>query len=76
MKTACMGIDVSKATLDMYVLSRKEHIRVPNNSEGFKKIVSRIKAIKPSKVVMEATGGYEALCAAHLAAHGIPSCRG
>jgi len=72
METTCIGIDVSKATLDMYVLSSKEHIHVPNNGDGFKKIVSRIKAIKPSKVVMEATGGYEALCAAHLAAYGIP----
>jgi len=72
MDTACIGIDVSKATLDVYVLSSKEHIRVPNNVKGFKKIVSRIKAIKPSKVVMESTGGYEALCAAHLVAYGIP----
>jgi len=71
MNTEYIGIDVSKATLDVYILSSKEHMHVSNTVEGVKKIVSRIKSIKPSKVVMEATGSYDTLCAAHLASSGI-----
>lgn len=72
MERVCIGIDVSKDRLDVCVVPGNEYFHVTNNGEGIDKIVSRIRVLKPSKVVMEATGGYGALCAAHLAAHEIP----
>ena len=72
METVCIGIDVSKDRLDVCVVPGNEHFHVTNNGKGIDKIVSRIRALKPSKIVMEATGVYGVLCATHLAAHKIP----
>lgn len=56
--TAWVGIDVSKETLDLAWFGEegKKHHQVPNNGEGFRKLVSA--APRGAKFVMEATGAY------------------
>jgi transposase len=66
-----IGIDVSKTTLDIYILPQKKHMQFSNNLEGIKKLLSKAKLFTNSLVIMESTGGYEtpvsrALCQENL----------
>ncbi len=56
--TAWVGIDVSKETLDLAWFGEegKKHHQVPNDGEGFRKLVRA--APEGAKFVMEATGTY------------------
>jgi transposase len=58
-----LGIDVSKNTLDIHCSEVREHICIPNGSEGFKLFIKWCKThqimLKECLVVMEYTGGYE-----------------
>ena len=55
-----MGIDVSKAKLD--VADHNRHLMtVPNTPAGWKKIIQRCQKLNPSIIAIEATGGYERL---------------
>jgi transposase len=67
-----VGIDVSKATLDVAVRSDGEVEQVENNEAGIAGLVERLTKVSPVLVVMEATGGYESLVAGALSARGIP----
>ena len=67
-----VGIDVSKATLDVAVRPAGTAWSAANDSAGIDALVQRIAALSPTLVVLEATGRYEAPCAAALAAAGIP----
>ncbi len=67
-----VGIDVSKATLDVAVRPTGETWTSANASDGIDALVARIAALTPALVVMEATGRYEAPCAAALASAGVP----
>jgi transposase len=56
-----MGIDVSKAQLDVCIRSTGEIFSVSNNAAGFRRLATRLKSlISSSLVVLEATGKYEA----------------
>ncbi len=58
-----IGVDVSKLTLDVAVHGSKNHIRISNNSEGFKQLMAWLKTLKIALedcwFVLEYTGGYE-----------------
>lgn len=58
-----IGVDVSKETLDVAVSGSKSHIRIKNNSEGFKQLQAWLKslqiALSDCWFVLEYTGGYE-----------------
>lgn len=58
-----IGVDVSKLTLDVAVHGSKNHIRISNNSEGFKQLLAWLKSLKivldDCWFVLEYTGGYE-----------------
>lgn len=73
--SAFVGIDVSKATLDVAVLGKAETRQFPNTPAGFRKLVRWLAPLSPERVVLEATGGYEqaALDALHDA--GLPLVR-
>jgi transposase len=62
-KTIFVGIDVSKETLDLVIHGSKNHLRIANNSEGFKHLLAWLKsldvAIGECWFVFEYTGGYE-----------------
>lgn len=67
-----VGIDVSKATLDLCIdpLGQRQH--VVYEEEGIRQIVSRLKEVKPALIVIEATGGLEVRIATELAGAGLP----
>lgn len=58
-----LGVDVSKATLDIHCSELNIHIRIANGSSGFKMFLKWCKTngidLKKSFVSMEYTGGYE-----------------
>lgn len=58
-----IGVDVSKLTLDVALQGSKEHVRISNNSEGFKRMLAWLKSLKIALddcwFVLEYTGGYE-----------------
>jgi transposase len=72
-----VGIDISKAQLDVCVRTDKgdQRFAVANDTGGIKKLCKRMKALKPERVVLEATGGYERNVLAALQAERLPVAR-
>lgn len=68
-----VGIDVSKATLDVAVRPGGQSFRVANDPRGIAELVARLRGLAPSRVVLEATGGYEAPAFAAVRAAGLPA---
>lgn len=71
MNELCVGIDVSKARLDVAV-GEGERFSVPNDLSGHVQLCDRLASVKPRLVVMEATGGLERAVAAQLTAQELP----
>jgi len=67
-----VGIDISKQSLDVHIAPPGHSLKVAYDEAGVAQLVERVEAAKPTLVVMEATGGYEARLAAELAAKGMP----
>ena len=72
-----VGIDVSKVTLDLAARTPDgacpEYVAVLANSEGaIVALTERLRAAAPTLIVLEATGGYERLVVAALAAARLP----
>lgn len=67
-----LGIDVSKAHLDLGVHPSRKCSRVNNDEEGVADLVTQAKALSPTLIVVEATGGYETAIVAALASAGLP----
>jgi transposase len=66
-----VGIDVSKAKLDMAVEPKEQIWQIDNTESGIKSLLRRLGTLNPTLIVVEATGGYEArlveaLCLANL----------
>ena len=69
-----VGIDVSKATLDIAILPTKESWSVPNTENGIGELVDRLRQLPaPTLVLMEATGGLGRQALATIAAAGLPA---
>lgn len=66
-----VGIDVSKAILDVQVRPSRESFSVANAADGIADMTARLVKIKPKLVVLEATGGLERLAVRALDAAGI-----
>jgi transposase len=67
-----VGIDVSKAQLDVHVLPAGEAWSAANDAEGLAELGERLARLKPQVVALEATGGLETVAAGVLAAAGLP----
>ena len=67
-----VGIDVSKAELDVYVRPSGTSWTVPNNAEGYAQLVCRLNTIAPTLIVLEATGGLEHKATYALAEAALP----
>ena len=67
-----IGIDVSKARLDVDFSDERSGFGVANDSAGHAQIVKVVKEAAPSRIVIEATGGYERIIVAELSAAGLP----
>jgi transposase len=70
--SAVVGIDVSKAHVDVVVIGAKlEAERFANEVEGHSALAAALQPLGVQLVVMEATGGYEAALACALQAAGL-----
>jgi transposase len=67
-----VGIDVSKARLDIHVLPSQEAFSFANDADGCARLVERLTPIGVSLVVVEATGRYQRRVAADLLSAQIP----
>src|SRR5262245_4163878 len=67
-----VGIDVSKATLDVFSDTPAEAFSVANTPEGIAALLARMRPWTVQRVVIEYTGGYERRVAAELMSNGFP----
>jgi transposase len=67
-----VGIDVSKLSLDVAVRPSSERFSVANDESGHKELRKRLLKLKPERIVMEPTGGYEAKIVQVLVAAKLP----
>jgi len=68
-----VGIDVSKAALDVCVIPEIQEWHVSNDDTGIRGVVKRLKAIRPILIIMEATGGYQVPLSAALVKADLPA---
>jgi transposase len=66
-----VGIDVSKAWLDVGSWPDAQSVQVSNDAAGVAELVQRLSASQPCAVVLEASGGLETLVAGELHAAGL-----
>jgi transposase len=72
MERMWIGIDVAKDRLDVHVRPKGEAFAVARDGEGLAALTARLAALAPRLVVLEATGGFEVMVAAALAAAKLP----
>jgi transposase len=67
-----VGIDISKASLDVCVQPSGAQWSVDNHAAPIESLVEQLTAIHPQRIVVEASGGYEALVVGLLASGQLP----
>jgi len=67
-----IGVDVSKARLDVAVAPSGETISFANSEDGIALLADFLKPRNPELVLFEATGGWEMNAVHHLAAQRLP----
>lgn len=67
-----VGLDVAKAWIDVCVLPERAQWRVTQSLAGLRRLAERLLALAPSRIVVEATGGYEHGLVDALGAAGLP----
>ena len=67
-----VGIDVSKSTLDVCIEPNRQTLRVAYDEAGIAQVIGCLKAVNPTLIVIEATGGLEVRVATELAGKGLP----
>ena len=67
-----VGIDVAKAQVDIAARPTDERWQLPNDETGIHQLLSRLKALEPTLVLLEASGGLELPLVAALAAEAVP----
>lgn len=72
MDACVVGIDVSKDRLDLHVLPDGEAFSAARDAAGIEAVAARLLSLRPQLVGIEATGGFETVVAAGLAAAGLP----
>jgi transposase len=72
MDIIAVGIDVSKDRLDVAVRPGGEVFAVERNASGVDRLIERMRILSPGIVALEATGGFETVVAASLAAAALP----
>jgi transposase len=66
------GVDVSKDALDLAVHASNVAGRFANDADGCRSIVQRLAPLRPTLIVVEATGGYERALVEALQHAGLP----
>jgi transposase len=72
MDAIVVGIDVSKDKLDIAVRPSGEAFSVSRDAAGLDAAIARLAPLSPAAVAVEATGGFETVVAASLAAARLP----
>lgn len=72
MDSKVVGIDVSKSRLDVHILPGDEAFSVSRDAAGLEELVARLAPMTVATIAVEATGGFETVVAASLAAAGLP----
>jgi len=72
MDPIAVGIDVSKERLDVHVHPARTVLSLSRNSAGIEELIGALAAVAPQLVAVEATGGFETVVVAALAAAGLP----
>jgi transposase len=67
-----VGIDVAKAQLDVAVRPTGDRWAIPNTQAGLQDVLTRLTALPPTLVLLEASGGLELPLVAALAAADLP----
>jgi len=70
-----VGIDVSKAGLDVALLPSEEYWQFENTPQGIAELIHQLGSLALDRIVVEATGGYEAALVERLAEAKLPVCR-
>lgn len=68
----CVGIDVSKSTLDISIIPSGESWTVANQGDDIAALVKRLSRLKPEIIVLEPTARLELPLAGALAAASLP----
>jgi transposase len=72
MDTIAVGIDVSKDRLDIAIRPSGEAFAIERNAAALELLIARLREVSPEIVALEASGGYETVVTAALAAAGLP----
>ena len=72
METIAVGIDVSKDRLDVHVHPTGTVLNFSRDGAGIEALTGALGAVAPQLVAVEATGGFETVVVAGLAAAGLP----
>jgi transposase len=67
-----IGIDVAKAQLDIAIRPEGERWRIPYTEERVQELATRLVALQPTVVLLEASGGLELALVAALATASLP----
>lgn len=67
-----IGIDVGKEMLDIFVYELDQHWQETNTEEGIRRLTNRLKRFNLTRVLVEATGGYERALVEAATEHEIP----
>ncbi len=67
-----VGIDVGKSVLDIHIYELNLHWQASNDSSGIKSLLTKLRRYKLTRVLVEATGGYERAVVEACAARELP----
>jgi transposase len=70
--TRNVGIDVGKSTLDVFIYEMDLHWQVANTDMDIRSLLTTLKRYKLTRIVVEATGGYERLLVEACAVKKLP----
>jgi transposase len=72
MEMSNVGVDVSKDRLDVHIVPEGEAFAVAHDGKGLAELIERLSALRPERIGVEATGGFETIVAAALAGASLP----
>jgi transposase len=72
MDPIAVGIDVSKERLDVHVHPAGTVLSLSRDGAGLEELIGTLASVAPQLVAVEATGGFETVVVAALAAAGLP----
>lgn len=70
-----VGVDVSKAVLDVVVHGNPRQMQFANNAKSHKKLVAALLPLMPRQVVIESTGSYDLAVTDAMYEAGLPVAR-